>query len=128
LTSIFGGLKEGYHGNASWVLHRTLLASVLGLTDDNNMPIWQPAGKLTEQATLLGYPVRMAQDLATSATNSLSGVFGDMRRFYTMVDRVGLRVLRDPYTSKPYVSFYTTKRFGGAVENYEAGKIIKLAA
>ena len=61
-------------------------------------------------------------------SNALAMVYGDIRRAYQIVDRIGLRILRDPYTDKPNVIFYTTKRVGGAVVNFEAAKILKIAA
>ena len=61
------------------------------------------------------------------AANALSISFGDFRAGYLVVDRTGVRVLRDPYSAKPYVLFYTTKRVGGGVQNFEAIKLIKFA-
>jgi HK97 family phage major capsid protein len=78
--------------------------------------------------TLLGYAVTRAEDMPALATNSLSLAFGDFAQAYQIVDRQGIRVLRDPYTSKPYVKFYTTKRVGGGVVNFEAIKLMKFAA
>ena len=69
-----------------------------------------------------------AEDMPSKAANSLSIAFGNFKRGYTVVDRIGTRMLRDPYTNKPYVGFYTTKRVGGAVVNSEAIKVVKFAA
>ena len=79
---------------------------------------------------LLGNPVLFMQDMTTSTTVSgaKSIVYADWRRFYTVVDRFGIRVLRDPFTDKPHVLFYTTKRTGGAVSNFDAGKILTIAS
>jgi HK97 family phage major capsid protein len=65
--------------------------------------------------------------MPAKAANSLSLAFGDFKRGYLIVDRMGTQVLRDPYTSKPYVLFYTTKRVGGGVQNFEAIKLLKFA-
>ncbi len=77
---------------------------------------------------LLGKPVVLMDDMPTVAADALSVVYADFNEFYTIVDRFGIRVLRDPYTAKPYIVFYTTKRTGGTVTNFEAGKIQKVEA
>ena len=79
----------------------------------------------TETATVFGYPVTEVEDMPDITANSLSIAFGDFTRGYLVVDRIGIRVLRDPYSAKPYVLFYTTKRVGGGVQNYEAIKLLK---
>lgn len=127
LATIATSLKENYYANAQWILHRTLIGKILGLSG-NDTPLWIPSIAVGQPSTLLGYPVRFAQDFDTPATASLSGAFGDFRSAYTWVDRLGVRIQPDPYTAKPYVEFYTTKRSGGAVTNYDALKIIKLSA
>ena len=83
---------------------------------------------LRRDAQLLGYPITLAEDMPALATGSLSMAFGDFRSGYQIVDRLGVRVLRDPYTEKPYVKFYTTRRVGGAVVNFEAIKFVRFAA
>ena len=79
-------------------------------------------------SSLLGYPVTEIEQMPDVGANSLSIAFGDFRRGYLIVDRAGVRVLRDPYTAKPYVLFYTTKRVGGGVQNFDAIKVMKFAA
>jgi HK97 family phage major capsid protein len=74
---------------------------------------------------LMNFPVMEAEDMPDIAANSLSIAFGDFRRGYLVVDRVGIRALRDPYSAKPYVLFYTTKRVGGGVQDFEAIKLLK---
>jgi hypothetical protein len=81
-----------------------------------------------ENASLLGYPVTEIETMPDVAANSLSIAFGDFQRGYLIVDRAGVRVLRDPYSAKPYVLFYTTKRVGGGVQNFDAIKVMKFAA
>lgn len=127
LAAIATSLKENYYPNASWLLHRTLIGKILALSG-NDTPLWIPSIAVGQPSTLLGYPVRFAQDFATPATNSLSGAFGDFRSAYTWVDRIGVRVQPDPYTVKPFVEMYTTKRSSGDVVDFDAVKIIKLAA
>ena len=90
--------------------------------------LWQPNNEPGEPARLMGYPVAEAEDMPDVASDSYSIAFGDFRRAYLIVDRVGVRVLRDPYSAKPYVLFYTTKRVGGGVQDYDAIKLLKFAA
>ena len=73
----------------------------------------------------MGYPVAESEDMPNIAADSYSVAFGDFRRGYLIVDRVGIRVLRDPYSQKPYVLFYTTKRVGGGVQDFDAIKLLK---
>ena len=90
--------------------------------------LWAPGLAAGQPATLLGYPVAAFEDMPDPASNSLSIAVGDMREAYQIVDRLGIRTLRDPYSAKPYVEFYTTKRVGGDVVNFEAIKLIKLGS
>jgi HK97 family phage major capsid protein len=73
----------------------------------------------------MGFPVMEAEDMPNVAANSFAIAFGDFRAGYLVVDRTGVRILRDPYSAKPYVLFYTTKRVGGGVQNFEAIKLVK---
>lgn len=127
LAAIATSLKEPYYSNAQWLLHRTLIGKILALSG-NDTPLWIPSIAVGQPSTLMGYPVRFAQDFAAPATDSLSGAFGDFRAGYTWVDRLGVRIQPDPYTAKPFVEFYTTKRSGGDVVDFDAIKVIKLAA
>ena len=120
--------RQGYRANASWVMNRKTEAAVRKFKDGQGNYIWQPGVAAGSPATLLGYPVAEAEDMPDIAANSYSVAFGDFARGYLIVDRVGVRVLRDPYSAKPYVLFYTTKRVGGGVQNFEAIKLMKFAA
>ncbi|HEV2561926.1 MAG TPA: phage major capsid protein [Rhizomicrobium sp.] len=120
--------KQAYRANGTWVMNRKTEASVRKFKDSNHEYIWQPGSSAGQPATLLGYPVAEAEDMPDVAANSYSIAFGDFARGYLIVDRVGVRVLRDPYSAKPYVLFYTTKRVGGGVQNFEAIKLMKFAA
>lgn len=127
LVAIVTSLKEPYYSNAQWLMHRALIGKVLGLTGTAT-PLWIPSIAVGQPSTLLGYPVRFAQDFAALGTGSLSGAFGDFRAGYTWVDRLGIRTQVDPYTAKPNVEYYTTKRSGGDVVDFDAIKVIKLSA
>jgi HK97 family phage major capsid protein len=87
--------------------------------------LWEPSLQAGQPDRLLGYPVRIDQYVPTIAANSLSLAFGDIKEAYTIVDRMGIRTLRDPFTAKPYVVFYSTKRTGGGAVNFEAVKFLK---
>ena len=119
--------KQGYRANARWVMNRSVEGELRKFKDVDGNYIWQPGIAADQPATLMGYPVTEAEDMPDIAADSLSIAFGDFKRGYLVVDRVGIRVLRDPFTSKPYVLFYTTKRVGGGVQNFEAIKLMKFA-
>ena len=120
--------KQAYRANGRWVMNRKTESAVRKFKDDNGNYIWQPGAAAGQPATIFGYAVTEAEDMPDIASNSYSIAFGDFARGYLIVDRVGVRVLRDPYSAKPYVLFYTTKRVGGGVQNFEAIKLMKFAA
>jgi HK97 family phage major capsid protein len=122
-----GKTKAAYLAAARWVMNRTVLAATRKIKDGDGTYLWEKSFQAGQPFQLLGYPVTLAEDMPAIATDSLSMGFGDFRG-YQIVDRIGIRVLRDPYTNKPYVQFYTTKRVGGDVVNFEALKLIKFAA
>jgi HK97 family phage major capsid protein len=117
--------KQGYRANGRWVLNRKTESTIRKFKDSTGNYIWQPAAAAGQPATIFGYPVTEAEDMPDIAADSFSIAFGDFARGYLIVDRVGIRVLRDPYSAKPYVLFYTTKRVGGGVQNFEAIKLMK---
>jgi HK97 family phage major capsid protein len=119
--------KQAYRANGRWVMNRKTESSVRKFKDANGNYIWQPGLSAEQPATLFGYPVTEAEDMPDVAANSYSVAFGDFMRGYLVVDRIGIRVLRDPYSAKPYVLFYATKRVGGGVQNFEAIKLMKFA-
>ncbi len=124
-----GALKKGYRMGAVWMMNKSLLFEALRFKDTTGQYLWQPSVQDSGLGIrLLGFNVEEAEDMPAKAANSLSIAFGNFKRGYTIVDRVGMRMLRDPYSNKPYVGFYTTKRVGGAVVNSEAIKVIKFAA
>lgn len=127
LLSLVYSLKDDYLPGSSFLMNRTVMKSVRQLKDTTNQYLWQPSLQLGQPDTLLGFPAFKASDMPVAAANSLSIAFGNFKRAYVIVDRVGIRTLRDPFSSKPFVLFYTTKRVGGDVVNFEAIKIQKLA-
>ena len=120
--------KAQYRPNGRFVMNRRTVSAVRKFKDADGNYIWQPAARLGETASLLGYPVTEIETMPDVAAGSLSIAFGDFQRGYLIVDRAGVRVLRDPFTAKPYVLFYTTKRVGGGVQNFDAIKVMKFSA
>lgn len=127
LVDLIYKMKRGYLPNAHWVTNRGILAEIRKFVDGNGNLIWQPGLQQGQPQMLLGYPVTEAEDMPARAADALSIAFGDFHRGYLITDRIGVRVLRDPLTNKPYIHFYTTKRVGGALVDSEAIKVIKFA-
>lgn len=119
--------KSRYRANANFVMNRRTLSAVRKFKDADGNYIWQPATEAGQPSSLLGYGVVEAEDMPDIASGSTPIAFGDFRRGYLIVDRQGVRVLRDPYSAKPYVLFYTTKRVGGGVQDFSAIKLLKCA-
>jgi HK97 family phage major capsid protein len=125
LLDVLGTLKNAYLPNAIWIMKRATIMAVRKFKDGQGNYMWQPSFVAGVPETLLGYPVVRMEDMPTIASQSYSVAFGDLKQAYQVVDRNGIRVLRDPYTSKPYIKFYTTKRTGGGALNFEALKLLK---
>ncbi len=128
LRTLFYALKAPYVNNARWLMARSSIEAISKLKDSNGQYLWQPGLQLGEPQNLLGHAIERMEDMPVVASNSLSIAFGDWQQSYTIVDRMGIRVLRDPFSSKPFVLFYTTKRTGGDVTNFEGFVIQKTAA
>ena len=120
--------KAQYRPGGRFVMNRRTVSTVRKFKDADGNYIWTPATRPGETASLLGYAVTEIETMPDIAANSAAIAFGDFRRGYLIVDRAGVRVLRDPYSAKPYVLFYTTKRVGGGVQNFDAIKVMKFAA
>lgn len=118
-------LKAGHRPGAVWMMNSLTLSAVRKLKDGDGNYLWRPGLAEGAPTTLLGYAVVEAEGMPDIAVDSLSIAFGNFRAGYLIVDRVGVRTLRDPYSNKPYVGFYTTKRVGGAVVDSEAIKLVK---
>ena len=129
LLDLIGAFKDQYLQGASWLMRRevrTKLRKLRGATSD--LYLWEPSLQMGQPDRLNGYPVNIDQYVPTLATDSLSLAFGDFREAFTIVDRIGIRTLRDPYTAKPYIVFYSTKRCGSGAVNFEAIKFLKFSA
>ena len=119
-------LKTEYRRNASWVMNSNTVAAIRKFKDTAGRYIWVDAIAPGQPSTLLGYPVTVAEDMPDIGADTFPVAFGDFSRAYLIVDRIGVRTLRDPFTAKPYIAFYTTKRVGGGVLDYEAYKVLKI--
>ena len=128
LIDLIMSVKPKYHSNARFMFNRTTLAEIRKLKDGQNNYLWQLGFSENSPSTILGFPYAINDDMPSIGANALCMAFGDFREAYTILDRVGIRVLRDPYTNKPYVNFYTTQRVGNMILNSEAVKFVKCEA
>lgn len=128
LLTVIGKLKAAYRNGAVWTFNKSTMFEILAFKDTTGQYLWQPNIQASGLGIrLLGFDTAEAEDMPAKAANSLSVAFGNFKRGYTIVDRIGMRMLRDPYSNKPYVGFYTTKRVGGKLMNSEAIKVVKFA-
>ena len=128
LIDLIYALKAGYRQNGVFVMNRKTQGTIRKFKDTDGAYLWQPPSQAGGRASLMTFPLVEAEDMPDIAANSLSIAFGDFQRGYLIVDRLGVRVLRDPYSAKPYVLFYTTKRVGGGVQDFDAIKLLKFSA
>ena len=129
LLALMGDLKDKYHANSTYLMRRqTFLSEILTNLTGNGEYIVNVFEKDGIPVSIAGYPVKFDADFPAVAANALAVAFGDFREAYTIADRVGLSVLRDPYSAKPAVEFYARQRVGGEVVNSEAYKILKVLA
>ena len=124
LINILTALKEFYLGGSNWLMQRATVGKVMLLKDGEGRYIWQQNQQAGKPSILLGYEVRQAADMDAVGASKLPVAFGNFKMGYTIVDRVGISTLRDPYSAKPFVQFYTRKRVGGDVTNFEAIKLL----
>lgn len=125
LIDVMGLLKNEYLTNAKWFTRRSVITKIRKFKVGTGDYLWQPSFVAGTPETIMGYPVVRMEDISALGASSYSLAFGDLAQAYQIVDRQGIRVLRDPFTSKPYIKFYTTKRTGGGVVNFEAIKLLK---
>lgn len=121
-------IKAGFRANAAWLTNREVVAKMRKFKDTTGQYLWQPPLQAGQPSAFLNYPVYEDEYMPALAANSYSLAFGDFNRGYLIVDRVGISVLRDPFTNKPYILFYTRKRVGGGVKNFECYKVMKFAS
>lgn len=137
-TGVDGGIGNGdaivelvyalgaqYRANASFVMNSKTAGVLRKLKDADGRFLWSDGLAAGEPARLMGYPVLVAEDMPDVASGSFSVAFGDFTSGYTIAERPDLRVLRDPFSAKPHVLFYATKRVGGDVSDFAAIKLLK---
>lgn len=127
LFTLVSKMKAEYRRDAVFVLNKATLFQVMGFKDYQGRYVFNPSPAPGLPDTILGYPVVEAEDMPALGANSLSLVFGNFKRGYLICDRIGTRMLRDPFSNKPNVMFYSTKRLGGCVLNSECIKVLKFA-
>lgn len=128
LINLVHSLRRGFRQNANFLMNDLTLAEVRKLKDKEGNYLWRPGLGEGVPSSLLGYGVENDDFMPDIASDALSIAFADFKRAYVITDRRGTQVLRDPYTQKPYVKFYTTRRVGGGVQNFEAIKLLKFSA
>lgn len=127
LIDLYYSLKQGYRNEASWLMSDPVMGTVRKFKDADGNYIWAPPTEAGEVSTVLGKPVSTDDNMQAIGANAFPIAFGNWKRGYLILDRFGIRVLRDPYTNKPWVHFYTTKRVGGGVQDFAAIKLLKVA-
>ena len=128
LVDVIHSLKSGHRTGARWMLSGLTLANIRKWKDSEGNYLWQPGLQAGQPSLVLGYPVTENEDMPALGANAFCLAFGNFQKAYTIVDRIGVRMLRDPFTHKPYVSFYTTKRVGGFLKDSESVKLVKCEA
>jgi HK97 family phage major capsid protein len=127
VINLTNDLPSAFIPNARFIANRKTIGGVRKFKDAQGNYQWQPSMQLGTPQTLLGYPLTEVPDMPDIAANSIPMMFGDFQRGYLVIDRMGVRVLRDPYSNKPYVLFYTTKRVGGGVQNPDVLRYFKVS-
>lgn len=113
-------LKPVYRQNSHWLMNQNTMAKIRKMRDEDKQHIWTPPSGIDQLPRVLGYPVLEESNMPEVRGGNFPIIFGDFKAGYMVVERVGTQVLRDPYSAKPYVLFYTTRRVGGGVQNFNA--------
>ena len=121
-------IKQEYLGAARWMMHRSTVSEVMLMKDGQGQYLWRSGLTEGTGSVLAGYPVSMADDMPAVAAAALPIAFGNFGRAYTVVDRLGITTLRDPYSAKPFIEFYSRKRVGGDVTDFEAIALMVVSA
>lgn len=127
LIDFMSGLDARYRTHAVWLMNASTLSVLRRIKDGDGNYIWQPSAQLGQASQLLGFPVIEDAMMPSITAGGLPIAFGDIGAAYTVIRRQGLSVLRDPYSMKPNVAFYATRRVGGAVTNMDAVRLLKIA-
>jgi HK97 family phage major capsid protein len=127
IVDLVYALDAPYRANAVFVMNSKTAGAVRKMKDADGRFLWSDGLAAAEPARLMGYPVLVAEDMPDIAENAFAIAFGDFRTGYTIAERPDLRILRDPFSAKPNVLFYATKRVGGDVSDFKAIKLLKFA-
>ncbi len=128
IVDLVYALGARYRANATFVMNSKTAGAVRKMKDADGRFLWSDGQAVGEPSRLMGYPVLTAEDMPDIAANSYAIAYGDFRAGYTVAERPDLRILRDPFSAKPHVLFYATKRIGGDVSDFAAIKLLKFAA
>lgn len=128
LLQLFFSLKEHYAVNAKFLMNRSAVAMVRSLKNENGRYMWQPTIDSKTPNMLLGLEVVESPDMPIAKEGNIAIALADFSKAYQIIDRAGIRLLRDPYTGKPYVKYYAVKLVGGDVVNFDAIKLLKISA
>lgn len=128
LMDLVHSVNAKYRRNSAFLMNRTTLSAVRRLKDEDGNYLWQAKLGQTLETNLLGFPVYECEDMPDIATGAAAIAFGDFRRGYLIVDRQSVQLLRDPYSAKPYVMFYATKRVGGGIMDFNALRLLTFGA
>lgn len=127
VVNLVHALPDVFTSNARFIMNRTTIGAIMLLKDGQGNYLWKPSYAAGQPQTLMGYPITEIPAMPNVAAGAKPILFGDFQRGYLIVDRAGIRVLRDPFTNKPFVQFYTTKRVGGGLLNPEVIKAMNIA-
>ncbi|SDW48557.1 phage major capsid protein [Roseicitreum antarcticum] len=128
IVDLVYALSATYRANGTFVMNSKTAGAVRKMKDADGRFLWADGLAVAEPARLMGYPVLIAEDMPDIAANACAIAFGDFRAGYTVAERPDLRVLRDPFSAKPHVLFYATKRVGGDVSDFKAIKLLRFSA
>jgi len=128
LKNMVWGLRTPYRQNGAWLMNSNTASRIDKFKDGNGDYLWRDGMTSGAPPSLLGYPVEFDEGMPDVAANALPIAFGDFRQAYLIVDKAGVRWLRDPYSDKPHVLLYAYRRVGGGLANSEALKLLKIAA
>ncbi|HDZ8013878.1 TPA: phage major capsid protein [Citrobacter amalonaticus] len=121
-------LRKVHRNGAKFMMNNNSLFAIRILKDSEGNYLWRPGLELGQPSSLVGYGVAENEQMPDIAADAKAIAFGNFKRGYTIVDRIGTRILRDPYTNKPFVGFYTTKRTGGMLADSQAIKLLQIGA
>ena len=126
IMDLVGLVKEGWLANSTFAGNRSTFSAIRKLKDNDDRYLWEPSNQAGQPSLLVGYPTIQFNDMADVGTGNLALALADWSATYQIVDRVGISVLRDPYTTKGFVKFYTRKRVGGDVINFDSIKLLEI--